>query len=84
MHLGRAVHCHTRSRARRAATCGSQPDDWQAVVSSAIGSGSITFNVPNVTSLVGISVFHQWLVSDPAANSLGVVASGAAKTRIGG
>jgi len=58
-------------------------DDWASALTDGSGSASVSLSVPNLTSLVNTNVFHQWLVSDPGANTLGVVVSDAAKTTIG-
>ena len=58
-------------------------DDWTSTGTDGSGNAGVTLNVPNVSSLTGINVFHQWLISDPAANALGVVVSNAAKSTIG-
>jgi hypothetical protein len=58
------------------------PDNTTFTVTSATGTASSTINVPNVTSLVSIVLFHQWAVAD-AVNSLGIVVSNAGKSTIG-
>jgi len=42
---------------------------------SVAGTGSLPIAVPNQASLVGLEVFHQWIVGDLPANSLGFVVS---------
>ncbi len=48
------------------------------------GSGRLGLAVPDDSGLVGLAVQAQWFVVDPAANRLGLVASGGLETRIGG
>ncbi|HLQ38424.1 MAG TPA: hypothetical protein VK348_11520, partial [Planctomycetota bacterium] len=40
------------------------------------GIGTISVNLPSITSYVGMSVFSQWFVSDPLANN-GILAASA-------
>lgn len=37
--------------------------------------------LPNDPALVSLALFHQWLVVDPSANGLGLVATGGLRTR---
>ncbi|MFT4513704.1 MAG: hypothetical protein ACI91B_002410 [Planctomycetota bacterium] len=39
--------------------------------------------VPNTAGLVGVDVFHQWVVLDGPANTLGLVTTNAGRARIG-
>ncbi len=52
--------------------------------SSGAGAGTHSIPVPNDANLIGVEVFHQWIVIDPGANPLGLAVSAAAKTTIGG
>lgn len=44
---------------------------------------TVSLAVPNLPSLVGVTLWHQTAVLDPAANALGIVLSNATETRIG-
>jgi hypothetical protein len=56
--------------------------DW--AVANADGSASHSFALPDVASLVGVDVFHQWVVLDAGANPLGLAFSAGARSTIGG
>ncbi|MCA8972780.1 MAG: hypothetical protein KDC95_23540 [Planctomycetes bacterium] len=47
------------------------------------GTGGLKFTLPNSQNLVGIQFYNQWMVIDPAANTLGVVLSGGGAAKIG-
>lgn len=47
------------------------------------GSASVSLGLCNCPELVGLSVYQQAFVQDPAANTLGLVASNGAELRIG-
>ncbi|MEM7200783.1 MAG: sulfatase-like hydrolase/transferase [Planctomycetota bacterium] len=55
------------------------------LATDATGTASLPIPLPAALALVGESVFHTWLVSDPAApaNPLGVTVSGAAAVTVG-
>jgi leucyl aminopeptidase len=59
-------------------------DRFDQVVASPGGSGRIALPIPNDASLIGLDVFHQWIVVDPAANAFGLAVSAGARSRIGG
>ena len=48
------------------------------------GAGSVQIPVPNVSALIGQSVYHQWIVVDGPANNLGLAFSAGARATIGG
>ena len=52
------------------------------VVTSAGGTGSVSFAVPNSAGLIGAEAFHQCGVLD-AVNPLGIVMSNAGRAAIG-
>ena len=54
----------------------------EAVATSASGTGSTSFTLPNSAGLIGTEVFHQWAVLD-AVNSLGIVMSNAGRALVG-
>jgi serine protease AprX len=54
-----------------------------AYVTSALGSSQGTISVPNSAGLVGVEVFHQWLVLDASANAIGLVTSNGGHAVIG-
>ena len=54
-----------------------------ASMTSTGGTASGAIAVPNSAGLVGTDVFHQWVILDGAANSLGLVTSDAGRARIG-
>ena len=54
-----------------------------ASMTSSSGTTSGAIAVPNSTGLVGTDVFHQWVIIDGSANSLGLVTSDAGRARIG-
>jgi serine protease AprX len=58
------------------------PDVIDAVITSATGTGSLSFSVPNIPALIGASIFHQWAVLD-AVNPLGLVVSNAGRATFG-
>jgi hypothetical protein len=41
------------------------------------GEASYPIIVPNAGNLVGLTIYHQWLVWDPTVNSLSIVTSNA-------
>ena len=47
------------------------------------GNAALPVGVPNDPALQGLRLFHQWLVTDPGLNPLGLGASDAAEARIG-
>ncbi len=47
------------------------------------GKASFQWLIPRTPGMVGTSIFHQWLVFDPKANSLGLVTSNAAGNTLG-
>ena len=49
----------------------------------AAGGASQSVTVPNAQSLIGLQVFHQWAIWDPAANGLSIVTSDAGAATIG-
>lgn len=55
-----------------------------AVSTGPTGSGSLTVAVPSNRGLVGVQYYNQWMVVDPAANSIGVVLSRGGAAKIGG
>ena len=50
-------------------------DILTATTTSAAGTASLPILVPNQPSLAGLEVFHQWVLGDLPANSLGFVVS---------
>ncbi|MDA0372419.1 MAG: M20/M25/M40 family metallo-hydrolase [Planctomycetota bacterium] len=48
------------------------------------GSARVDLPVPGDPALIGVDVFHQWVVIDAGANALGLAVSEGARTRIGG
>lgn len=60
-----------------AGTCQLQvsADLLTASTTNIAGSSQSPITVPNLPSLIGGEVFHQWFVYDPAANSLGFIAT---------
>jgi hypothetical protein len=48
------------------------------------GAGGIKTTIPNVTALIGVTLFHQAAIFDPAGNPFGLVLSNALKGTIGG
>ena len=59
------------------------PTSLGAFVTSATGTANGLIVVPNVSSLIGFEVFHQWVVLDGLANTLGLVTSNAGRAQIG-
>lgn len=52
--------------------------------STGFGSRAVVpLTVPSLPSLIGVSLWHQSAVLDPAANALGIVTSNATETRVG-
>ncbi|MCR9244969.1 MAG: hypothetical protein NXI31_08045 [bacterium] len=60
----------------------ASPDATQLVFTSAAGTASSTFNMPNSASFVGVDLFHQWAVLD-AVNAIGIVVSDAGRATLG-
>ncbi|HEB53907.1 MAG TPA: hypothetical protein ENI87_11700, partial [bacterium] len=58
------------------------PDVLDMVITSAGGTASRTFGVPNTASLVGFELFHQYAVLD-AVNALGIVMSNGGRALVG-
>ncbi|MCR9244968.1 MAG: S8 family serine peptidase [bacterium] len=58
------------------------PDSTQLIFTSAAGTASASFSVPNAASFVGIDFFHQWAVLD-AVNAIGIVVSEGGRASIG-
>ncbi len=56
----------------------------QNKTASSNGEASISFQVPNQLSLVGVKLYHQWWVIDAAANNLGVAVTSGGETTLGG
>ena len=50
-------------------------DVVEATSTTVAGIAQRPISVPNQPALVGLEVFHQWFIFDPAANTLGFVAS---------
>jgi|GEM_PF-2477868 len=50
-------------------------DVVEATSTNVAGIAQRPISVPNQPALVGLEVFHQWFIFDPAANTLGFVAS---------
>ena len=48
------------------------------------GRSRVTYGVPNSSALIGVDVFHQWIVLDAGANPFGTAFSAGARSRIGG
>lgn len=58
------------------------PQSTQLRLTSPSGTASGSFVVPNSPAYIGIELFHQWAVLDPA-NPLGIVVSDAGKAKMG-
>lgn len=54
-----------------------------AYVTNLTGSAGGLISVPNTAGLVGVDVFHQWVVLDSQANAVGLVTSNAGRATIG-
>ena len=52
-------------------------------VTSATGAATSQISVPNTIGLVGVDVFHQWVMLDGPANAGGLITSNAGRARIG-
>ncbi|MFK7741397.1 MAG: S8 family serine peptidase [Planctomycetota bacterium] len=59
------------------------PDSLTAIATSAAGTASGSFAVPNTSSLTGLEIFHQWVVLDDQANGIGLVTSNAGRATVG-
>ncbi|MCA8973716.1 MAG: hypothetical protein KDC98_03295, partial [Planctomycetes bacterium] len=59
------------------------PDITDAELLSATGACSHTIPVPSSTNFLGVNLYHQWAVLDPAANQLGIVMSNAGAATFG-
>ena len=57
-------------------------DTTNLVITSNAGSASFPVPIPNLPNLVGIEIYHQWVVLDPV-NPLGIAVSDAGKATIG-
>ncbi|MEC7726374.1 MAG: hypothetical protein VYD05_12720, partial [Planctomycetota bacterium] len=58
-------------------------DVTAVTITDAAGAASRSVAVPNAQSLVGLQVFHQWAIWDPAANGLSIVTSDGGAATIG-
>ena len=58
------------------------PEVTSFTLTSASGSASSSFSIPNNNALTGFELFHQWAVLDPA-NTLGMVVTEGGKARVG-
>ena len=52
-------------------------DALDLAVTDANGEASSPIAVPNAGNLVGLTVYHQWLIWDPSVNNLNIVTSNA-------
>ncbi|MBK8979652.1 MAG: trypsin-like serine protease [Planctomycetes bacterium] len=59
-------------------------DAYFSVGTNAAGDASVPFLVPNIFTLVGQKLYHQWVIVDPSANNLGASFSNALETTLGG
>ena len=59
----------------------ASPDVTQLLFTNSSGTSSAAQNVPNLPSLAGLELFHQWAILD-AVNAVGIVVSDAGKARI--
>ena len=59
------------------------PDSSLFFVSTPAGTSSLTFPIPNDVNFLGIMLHHQWYVSDPTNNPLGVASSNGGTASIG-
>lgn len=60
------------------------PDVSIDVATDAEGRVDVSLQVPNLTALIGLQTYQQWVVIDLAANGFGIVTSSAVRNRIGG
>ena len=58
-------------------------DVLATAVTSATGNAQSPLTIPNQQALLGVSVFHQWVVWDPSVNALSLVVSNAGKATVG-
>lgn len=58
------------------------PDSSRFAVSSASGTASLGFALPNAAAFLGTRLLHQWAIFEPA-NALGIVVSNAGRATIG-
>jgi hypothetical protein len=58
------------------------PEVADGVTISATGTADRTFTVPSSSNLLGVSLYHQWLVFD-AVNPSGIVVSEGGRAKIG-
>ena len=54
-----------------------------ALTTDAAGAAALPVSVPNQRSLLGMQFAAQWVVTDPAANALGLITSGGGLATIG-
>ncbi|MCB9881721.1 MAG: S8 family serine peptidase [Planctomycetes bacterium] len=55
-----------------------------AVATGAAGAGSLTLPIPNVTGLIGIKFYNQYIALDAPANTLGLTFTNGGAGKIGG
>jgi hypothetical protein len=60
------------------------PERIDQRAADAVGSARVDLPVPGDPALIGVDIFHQWVVIDAGANALGLAVSEGARTRIGG
>ena len=58
-------------------------DVLATVVTSSTGTAQSPLAVPNQQALLGVEVFHQWVVWDPTVNNLSLVFSNGGKATVG-
>ncbi len=59
------------------------PDVTLPAATSAAGAASLGFAVPNNSALAGFALYHQWVVLDAAANTLGLTVSNGVSVTLG-
>jgi len=61
-----------------------RPDAFLSIGIGANGQGWLDVPIPNAPSVTGQLFYQQFLVMDPAANSLGLTVTGCSRARVGG
>jgi len=62
----------------------ASPETLIPFATSGTGTASIKFMIPNLSSLNNVSLFNQFMISDPTANKLTLVFSNGGKMTMGG
>ena len=72
------------SSSSASANSASSPAPPCVARSSTAGAGSLTLPIPNVTGLIGVKFYNQYIALDAPANTLGLTFTNGGAGKIGG